>query len=68
MGYNPWGRKELDMTERLLCVCVCVCVLTVRLNFPWGKINMGKLWSFALGTSQAHCGPLPRGLKMRLNI
>ena len=21
MGYNPWGRKELDMTERLLCVC-----------------------------------------------
>ena len=20
VGYNPWGRKELDMTERLLCV------------------------------------------------
>ena len=26
MGYNPWGRKESDTTERLLCVCVCVCV------------------------------------------
>ena len=23
VGYNPWGRKELDTTERLLCVCVC---------------------------------------------
>ena len=26
MGYNPWGHKESDTTERLLCVCVCVCV------------------------------------------
>ena len=25
VGYNPWGRKESDTTERLLCVCVCVC-------------------------------------------
>ena len=23
VGYNPWGRKESDTTERLLCVCVC---------------------------------------------
>ena len=23
MGYNPWGCKELDTTERLLYVCVC---------------------------------------------
>ena len=22
MGYNPWGRKESDTTERLLCVSV----------------------------------------------
>ena len=22
MGYSPWGRKESDTTERLLCVCV----------------------------------------------
>ena len=22
VGYNPWGRKESDTTERLLCVCV----------------------------------------------
>ena len=22
MGYNPWGSKESDTTERLLCVCV----------------------------------------------
>ena len=21
VGYNPWGRKESDTTERLLCVC-----------------------------------------------
>ena len=26
VGYSPWGRKESDMTERLLCVCVCVKV------------------------------------------
>ena len=34
MGCSPWGRKELDTTERLthththtrVCVCVCVCV------------------------------------------
>ena len=24
MGYNPWGRKESDTIERLLCVCLCV--------------------------------------------
>ena len=24
VGYNPWGCKESDMTERLLCVCMCV--------------------------------------------
>ena len=30
MGYNPWGCKESDTTERLLCVCVCVC-MCVRL-------------------------------------
>ena len=22
MGYNPWGRKESDTTEQLLCVCM----------------------------------------------
>ena len=22
VGYNPWGRKESDTTERLLCVCM----------------------------------------------
>ena len=25
VDYNPWGRKESDTTEWLLCVCVCVC-------------------------------------------
>ena len=24
VGYNLWGHKESDTTERLLCVCVCV--------------------------------------------
>ena len=26
VGYNPWGRKESDMTERLLCVWLCQLV------------------------------------------
>ena len=29
VGYNPWGRKQSDMTERLLCVCdslQCLCL------------------------------------------
>ena len=35
MGYNPWGRKELDTTERLLCVCVCVCVCVLTRLQMW---------------------------------
>ena len=27
VGYNLWGHKESDTTERLLCVCVCVKVI-----------------------------------------
>ena len=23
VGYSPWGRKEVDMTERLQCQCQC---------------------------------------------
>ena len=37
MGYNPWGRKESDTTERLLCVCVCVCVCVLIWGFPGGS-------------------------------
>ena len=36
VGYNPWGRKESDMTERLVCVCVCVCVDS-KAKLPMGK-------------------------------
>ena len=36
MGYNPWGRKESDTTERLLCVCVCVCVCVCLTFTPLG--------------------------------
>ena len=25
VGYNPWGHKESDTTERLLCVCFYFC-------------------------------------------
>ena len=30
MGYNPWGRKESDTTERRVCVCVCVFAEAIR--------------------------------------
>ena len=33
VGYNRWGRKESDMTERLLCVSVCVLD---TMGFPGG--------------------------------
>ena len=33
VGYNPWGRKESDTTERLLCVCVCVYELLKNMGF-----------------------------------
>ena len=38
VGYSPWGRKELDMTEQLsLTLCTisysCVCVLQFVFNF-----------------------------------
>ena len=32
VGYNPWGRKESDTTERLLCVCVLCFVTQSRPN------------------------------------
>ena len=36
VGYNPWGRKESDMTERLVYVCVCVCVC-VCVSWIWRR-------------------------------
>ena len=32
VGYNPWGHKESDVTERRVCVCVCVCVFISALS------------------------------------
>ena len=32
VGYNPWGRKESDTTERLLCVCVTVQIQFITEN------------------------------------
>ena len=31
VGYNPWGRKESDTTERLLCV---LCEITETFIYP----------------------------------
>ena len=31
VGYNPWGRKESDTPERLLCVCV-YCFISLNRN------------------------------------
>ena len=33
VGYSPWGCKESDTTEWLLCVSVCVCWFLSCLNF-----------------------------------
>ena len=62
MGYSPWGRKELDMTERLLCVfmCVCVCVCVSLVNAEAHQLlgnlfflgNLGELMVFG-------CFPVP---------
>ena len=44
VGYTPWGRKESDTTERLLCVCVCVCVLLLNPQRARSRLaNLGKL-------------------------
>ena len=32
MGYSPWGHKESDTTERLLCVCVWTVVFQAPLS------------------------------------
>ena len=34
MDLSPWGRKESDTTECILCVCVCVCVCSPWLYCP----------------------------------
>ena len=34
MGYNPWGRKESDMTERLHFTSLLFLVLLVVKNSP----------------------------------
>ena len=36
VGYNPWGHKESDTTERRLFVCVCSCPYLCVL-FPEGR-------------------------------
>ena len=43
--YNPWGRKESDMTERLLCVCECVCALNKLLSPLSWIISRCPFWS-----------------------
>ena len=35
VGYSPWGRKELDMTERLRCSI-----------FHWGYITLYKIYAY----------------------
>ena len=46
VGYNSWGRKESDTTERLLCVCVCQLL---------GHLQEGRLGNLG----HHHPGPHP---------
>ena len=32
VGYSPWGHRESDMTERLLCVCVHCSLLVPKMS------------------------------------
>ena len=39
MGYNPWGRKESDTTERLLS---CVCLFLLLFPLLWEVDHRGS--------------------------
>ena len=37
VGYSPWGRKELDMTEQLHCVLLSTIVLFIKVLYDLVK-------------------------------
>ena len=42
VGYSPWGRKELDMTERLTHIHVLMCVYMCQKKKKKKKPNQYK--------------------------
>ena len=54
MGYNPWGRKELDTTEQLLCVCVCF--LGIFTVYRIGRLSFTVAWKMGSNRGLSlHC-------------
>ena len=51
MGYSPWGRKELDTTERLSTAHACACPWSCELI--WGFLSGFRPW--ALFVALGHC-------------
>ena len=44
MGYSPWGRKELDMTERL----------SLSFHFPLLLRNLTNIWEILCDQILSH--------------
>ena len=63
MGYTPWGRKESDTTERLLCVCVCVCNLALS-SYAASQVANGDFFS-ALDPVQESSQEMISSLKLK---
>ena len=68
MGYNPWGRKESDMTERLhfhfyvflkkIFICLFLVVLGLHC-YAWALSSCGESGlTSGCGTWASHCGGL----------
>ena len=55
MGYTPWGRKELDTTERLiLSLYVIPCVYTLDPNLGPKSFSMTPLVMCSLPSTRKH--------------
>ena len=46
MGYNPWGHKESDTTERLLFLSLCLTVLANIFNNENEQNGVGYIYVY----------------------
>ena len=53
MGYSPWGRKTVDMTEGSLSLTPWTISCQASLSFPISRILL-KLMSFELVMPSSH--------------